>query len=549
MTAPISEPLEVEVFHHALRAIAEEMGVALIRTARSINIRERQDASCGIFDARGRLVVQAEHHPAHLGALVSMVDKTLERYPADMLCAGDVFLGNDPYNGGGTHLPDITVASPVFDDGELLGFVVAMGHWVDVGGKAPGASIEGSTEIYQEGVRIPPLRIARKGVIDENLLDVLLSNMRTAEQNRMDLQAQLAACTIGVNGVRELVQRYGLERYGQLCDDVIRSSELSLRHALAALPEVERTFRDCVDDDGIDDSPVDVMLTVRIRHDPEPNVVFDFTGSSPQRRGGVNSVKPGVLCALAYALKTLLNPSLVISAGVFDVLELVAPEGCVYNCRPPAPVGGKGPLVERVVELCYGALADVIPDRVIACSSSNTAFFFSWHDADTGRQHIHLEGIAGGMGARATKDGPDAVQVHTNNMGNMPVEICEGAVPVRIERFELVPDSGGRGRWRGGMSTMKEYRCLTEMHFVPHGDRHKFPPWGLFGGQSGAAGCFTWVRDGAETQIPSKGEGITLAPGDLLRIRTPGGGGYGPPEQREPGLVAEDLAEGRVTAG
>lgn len=548
MNGPISEPLEVEVFFHALRAIAEEMGAALIRTARSINIRERQDASCGIFNPQGRLVVQAEHHPAHLGALVSMVEKTLERYPAETLREGDVFIGNDPYQGGGTHLPDITVAAPVFAEDELCAFVVAMGHWVDVGGKAPGASIEGSTEIYQEGVRMAPLRIVDARVVNENLLDVLLSNMRTPEQNRMDLQAQLAACTIGVNGVQELVARYGMVRYEQLCDDVIRSSELSLRNALAALPEVERTFHDCVDDDGIDDSPVDLVLTVRIRHEPEPHVVFDFTGSSPQRRGGVNSVKTGVGCALAYTLKTLLNPSLVISDGVFDVCEVIAPEGTVFNCLPPAPVGGKGPLLERVVELCYGALADVIPERVIACSSSNTAYFFSWRDRDTGRQHIHLEGIAGGMGARATKDGPDAVQVHTNNMGNMPVEICERAVPVRIERFELVPDSGGRGRWRGGMSTMKEYRCLDELHFVPHGDRHKFRPWGLFGGEPGASGRFSWVRDGVETRIPSKGEGIVLEPGDLLRIRTPGGGGYGPSEDRDPRMVHEDLAEGRVSA-
>lgn len=548
MPATISEPLEVEVFYHAVRSIAEEMGAVLIRTARSINIRERQDASCAIFDARGRLVVQAEHHPGHLGALVSMVAATLRRYPQEVISDGDLFIGNDPYDGGGTHLPDVTVAAPVFCGGRLTAFVVGMGHWIDVGGKAPGASIEGSTEIYQEGLRIPPIRIRQAGVLDTNLLDLLLSNMRTAEENRLDLQAQIACCNIGIRGVTELVERYSSERFQHLCADVIRHSELKIRGAIAQLPETTLTFEDCVDDDGIDDSPVWLRLALNIRHTPEPHLVFDLSGSSPQRAGGVNSVKTGVNAAITYALKALLDPTLVISAGVYDVFEVVADEGSVFNCRPPAPVGGKGPLLERVVEMCLGALSPILPEQVIACSSSNTAYFFNWQDRRTGRARIHLEGIAGGMGARAHLDGPDAVQVHTNNMANMPVEVCESSVPVLIESFSLVPDSGGAGRQRGGLSGRKVYRVLEDLHFVPHGDRHKFQPWGLFGGRPGECGRFGFVRGGVETRLPSKGEGVSLRPGDLLSIQTPGGGGYGDAAERDRSLIDHDLREGKITA-
>ncbi|MBI4507219.1 MAG: hydantoinase B/oxoprolinase family protein [Chloroflexi bacterium] len=547
MQPAIHEPLEVEVFSHALRAVAEEMGATMIRTARSINIRERVDTSCAIFDREGRLLAQAEHHPNQLGALLSMIPCTLRRYPADEVREGDVFIGTAPDEGGGTHLPDVTVAAPVFCDGRLVGFVVCMGHWPDVGGKAPGASIEGSTEIYQEGLRISPIRIVDRGVVNANLLDLLLANTRTAATNRLDFQAQLAACAIGGRGVHEVIQRYGLPRYERLCADVLARTELTLRHALAALPPAEVAFEDTMDDDGFDDAPVRLRVTVRIRHEPAPHVVFDFSGSGPQRVGAVNSIKAGLYPSLVFVLKALLAPDLLVSAGAFRVFEVVAPEGSVVNCQPPAAVGAKGPLLERVVELCFGALAAVLPDRVIAASGGNTSYFFSWYDTAAHTWHIHLEGGPGGAGARPNGDGPDAIQVNTINLANMPVEITEHTVPVLIERWELLPDSGGAGRYRGGLGALKEYRLLKDMHVVPHGDRHRFPPWGLFGGQPGAPGRFGYVRDGVETRLPSKGEGHHLRAGDLVRIRTPGGGGDGDPRERDLQLVARDLGAGKLS--
>jgi N-methylhydantoinase B len=549
MTAPgatISEPLEVEVFQYALRSIAEEMGAMLIRTARSVNIRDRHDTSCAIFDEAGNLLVQAEHHPAHLGALMSMVRHTLRRFDVDDIRDGDVFIGNDPYEGGGSHLPDVTLTAPVLSDGVLLGFVAAMGHWVDVGGRGPGASVQGSTEIYQEGIRISPLRIRRAGVLDGNLLDMLLANMRTAEDNRMDFHGQLAACDIGVGGVLELVRRYTAARYRRLGADVMAHSELALREAIRRIPEGTVSFADCVDDDGTDPSPVELVLSLRVTHRPVPHLTFDFTGSAAQRTGGVNTVKSNVSTAVAYVLKSLLAPDLAMSAGAYHVFDVVAPEGTVFNCQPPAPVGGKGALSVRTVELCLGALAQVLPEAVVAGSSFNNGYFLNWTRLD-GRDAVHLEGIAGGMGARFAKDGPDAVQVHTSNMANVPVEICERIVPVRVERLELVPDSAGAGRSRGGLAVLKEFRCLSDLRFIPHGDRHKFAPWGLFGGEPGSTARYSYVRDGKETTLPSKGRAIALAAGDLLRVCSSGGGGYGDPRERPADDVAKDVREGKLS--
>jgi N-methylhydantoinase B len=346
--------------------------------------------------------------------------------------------------------------------------------------------------------------------------------------------------------VQALVARYGLARYERLCADVLAHSELTLWHALATLPSGEVSFEDTMDDDGFDDTPVRLRVTIRIRHAPAPHLVFAFTGSGPQRVGAVNAIKTALYPSLMFVLKALLAPTLHVSAGAFRLFEVVAPEGTVVNCRPPAAVGAKGPLLERIVELCFGALAAMLPERVIAASGGNSSYFLSWYDTAAQRWHIHLEGGPGGAGARPRSDGPDAVQVNTINLANMPVEITERTVPVVIERWELVPDSGGAGRFRGGLAACKEYRLLKDMHVVPHGDRHRFPPWGLFGGQPGALGRFSYVRDGREHRLPSKGEGHHLRAGDLVRIQTPGGG-YGDPRERDRRLIRHDLRMGKIT--
>jgi N-methylhydantoinase B len=544
----ISEPLELEVFFHALRSGAEEMGTTLIRTARSVNIRERHDASCAIFTVDGELLVSAEHHPAHLGALLSMIPSVLRRYPLAEMSDGDIFLGNDPYNGGGTHIPDVTVAAPVFWEGAVIGFVATMGHWIDTGGKAPGAGTEGSTEIYQEGLRILPIRIYTAGRLDRNLLDLITANTRTAELNVLDFMAQVACTEVGRRRVKEVVGRYSVERFKRLARDMLTHSEMEMRAAVAGLPEGRVTFRDTLDDDGHGSGPVYIQVAVDVSHHPEPRIVFDFTGTDPQREGSTNTVVTGVNAGLLYVLKTLVDPDMVITAGTFRAFEIVAPKGTVVNAQEPTAVGARGPVLERIVEAVLGAVAGVVPERVVACSSSTTSFVFSWHTGESREVEIHLEGIPGGMGARSEKDGPDGVEVHTTNMATIPIEITERIMPVMVERFELVPDTGGAGRRRGGLATRKDYRLTSDIDFRPHGDRHKFAPWGLSGGMPGGRGRFWYERGGEEVTLPSKGSAIPLLAGDLLCIQTPGGGGYGDPAARDPEMIDADVLEEKVSA-
>jgi N-methylhydantoinase B len=544
------DPVALEVFSNALLSVAEEMGALLIRTAYSINIKERQDASTAIFDAQGRLVAQAEHIPIHLGALLSIVTHIQKRYPLDDIRPGDVFIANDAYHGGGTHLADVTIASPVFFGGELIGFVANMGHWPDVGGKSPGAAMtEGCTEIYQEGLRIPPMRVMREGKLQEDLFSFILLNMRFAEDRPADLRAQVAANQLGIQRLQELATKYGVKSYRALIEGVLDYNERTIRARIRELPEGTWSFEDQLDNDGHDPEPVPLKVTVTVRHRPKPHMIFDFAGSSPQRTGGVNVVYEALFATVAFALKATLDPELWSNAAFERVVRIVAPKGSIVNPEAPAPVGGRGTTCQRLADLLLGAIGKVVPERVTACGHGTTSINLHGYDPDRNRRFICIDGIGGGMGGRDGHDGMDAVQINTSNIPNLPTEILESEYPIRVERYELVTDTGGgAGRYRGGLATRKDFRMLADVGFIAHSDRHDNSPWAMGGGQEGARGLHL-VNPGQPDQmsLPSKGGPFAIRAGQVLRCQTPGAGGYGDPAQRDVERLALDLADGKVS--
>jgi N-methylhydantoinase B len=543
-----TDAVALEVFSNALLSIAEEMGALLIRTAYSTNIKERHDASTALFDAEGRLIAQAEHIPMHLGALLSAITHILRRYPKKTLKPGDAFLANDAYNGGGTHLADVTVASPVFAGRELIGFVANMGHWPDVGGMKPGAAMtEGCTEIYQEGLRIPPMKIMSAGKLQENLFSFILLNMRFAEDRPADLRAQVATNQVGIRRLQELAKKYGVKRFRELVEGTLDYNERWIRRRIKELPEGSWRFEDQLDDDAHTPEPVPLKVELTIRHKPQPHMVFDFAGSSEQRTGGVNCVYEALFATVAYALKATLDPELWSNAAFERVVKIQAPEGSIVNPRPPAPVGGRGTTCQRLADLLLGALSKVIEGRVTACGHGTTTVNLHGHDPIRGRRYICIDGLGGGMGGRAGHDGMDAVQINTNNIPNLPTEVLESEYPIRIERYELVPDSGGAGEFRGGTATRKDFRVLADTGFIAHADRHIFQPWPLAGGKPGALGLHTRNPHNGAERLPSKGGPLELKAGDILRCQTAGAGGFGDPAKRNVERLAADLADGKVS--
>lgn len=547
--AALPDAVALEVFSNALLSIAEEMGALLIRTAYSINIKERHDASTAVFDADGRLVAQAEHIPIHLGAMLSAVRHILKRYPRDELRPGDAFIANDAYNGGGTHLADVTIASPVFHDGELIGFVANMGHWPDVGGMKPAAAMtEGCTEIYQEGLRIPPMRVMREGRLQEDLFSFILLNMRFAEDRPADLRAQVATNQVGIRRLSELCAKYGRARFKALLAGVLDYNERSIRERIRTLPEGTWSFADQLDDDSHVPGPVPLKVTLTIRHSPQPEMVFDFAGSSEQRQGGVNVVYEALFATVAFVLKAALDPELWSNAAFERVVRLVAPEGSIVNPRPPAPVGGRGTTCQRLADLLLGVMAHIVPERVTACGHGTTSVNIHGNDPGRGRRFICIDGLGGGMGGRQGHDGMDGVQINTNNIPNLPTEILESEYPIRIERHQLVPDSGGAGEFRGGLATRKDYRMLAPASFIAHADRHLFAPWPLAGGTPGMMGLHSRNPESNDPEpVASKGGPFEFAAGEVLRCQTAGAGGFGPPAQRRPERLAADLADGKVS--
>ena len=540
--APLQlDPITVEVIGNHLLAIAEEMEIILVKASYSTNIKERRDCSTAIVGANGEVIAQGQHNPMHLGAVAGIVREVLRVNPPETIRPGDVFVANDPYFGGNTHLPDVAVAAPFFADGRLIGFVTNAAHHAEIGG-SPAAA----TDIYCEGLRIPAVRLHRAGQPDPDILALLLLNCRVPRERQGDLRAQVAACQGGIKRLDELFARYGAARVLAARETLFQQAERQLRRAVAAIPDGTYEFEDVLDDDGVDQGPFTIRVAITVAGEA---LTFDFSGTDPQLRGGVNMVFEATQAVVQYVVKSVIDPTLPPNSGFTRAIEIVAPPGSVANSRPPAATMNRSDTAQRLVDVLFGALAQAVPNKVIAASNGAVSGCQFFGPAGDGHgYYTYLETMGGGMGARPTKDGPDGVQTHMTNTSNLPVEALEAEYPLRLERYELIPDSGGPGRYRGGLGLRREYRVLWDDNRLrTKGDRHVSAPWGLAGGGPGRRGRYTLVRGDHEHALASKAYNVPLQRGDLVRIDTPGAGGYGPPAERPRELVLWDLLEGKIT--
>jgi len=541
---PLSDPILIEVIRNALVSATEEMGGALRRAAYSTNIKTRNDFSCAFLDAKARVIAQAYAQPTLLGALAHVVPCAVEEYGIERLSPGDAILMNDPHRGA-VHLNDITLISPVFHQGVLFGFVANIAHHVDVGGGSPG-SMGVASEVYQEGFIIPPVKFVSQGAIDQDLFNLILTNFRAKKENAGDFRAQIASNTVGARRLTELIDRYGMDTLCQAMGDLLDYSERRTRAELAKIPRGVYRAEDYLDDDGVSEAPVRIVVTVTVQED---RIVFDLSGCDAQRPGPANATSTMSFAAVAYVLKCLIAEDIPVNDGFYRTINMIAPEGTVVNARHPAPVAGGWEVTMRLAETILRALAPAIPDRVVAATKGcicNIAF--GGVDPRTGDYYTFYETIGGGHGARPCKDGMDGVQTHVHNTENSPVEETEVNYPVRILRYELIEDSGGAGRFRGGLGIRRDYCFLGhEATFTVLSDRSKYAPWGLFGGHSGRPARYVFAPAGEARPLRSKTT-VHVPPMQAVSIQTPGGGGYGSPLERSPLAVLGDLKAGRVTA-
>jgi N-methylhydantoinase B/oxoprolinase/acetone carboxylase alpha subunit len=523
-------PFEFEVFRNLFVAVAEEMGVTLCRTGFSPNIKERRDYSCAVYDARGQTIAQGDHMPVHLGAMPLSVAAAIEQVP---MGPGDMVALNDPF-AGGTHLPDITLVMPVFLGGRRRPsfYVANRAHHADVGGMAPG-SMPLAREIYQEGLVIPPVTLVRRGELVRDVVRLLLANVRTPEEREGDLTAQIAANRIGAERLEDLVARYGLGRVTTYARALQDYTERVLRATLADLPDGDYTFDDALDDDGCGRSGIRIRATVRIRGEAAE---VDFTGSDPQTEGGVNANYAVTLSATLYAFRCLVREDILYNAGLARPIHVVAPRGTVVNAeRPAAVAGGNVETSQRITDVLLGALGLAVPDRMPAASQGTmNNVTLGGRNPRTGRPFAYYETLGGGMGGRRGLAGLSGVHTHMSNTRNTPIEAIEHELPVRIVQYRLRRDSAGAGRFPGGEGLVREYEALAPLTVTILSERRVRPPYGVLGGSPGGVGRNVLVRrDGREEILPGK-VSLTLAPGERLRIETPGGGGYGAPPPPEP---------------
>jgi len=544
MTATSPDPVTLEVVRNALYAIAEEMSVIVMRSARSPLLKEAGDLSSALTDAEGRLIAQGRDIPMHMGVMGFTVKELLKRVPAERMRDGDVWFLNLP-EVGGNHLPDVKAARPVFFAGRLVAFAVSLAHWADIGGAVPGSYVPSATECYQEGLRIAPVRLFTSAGPERDTIDLLLANLRGREEREGDLLAQFAAGDVAARRLAELFDRYGAATVLACFDRLHAESEAQMRAALAALPDGVWEGEDWLDDDGVEDRPVRIHVRVTKRAD---RATFDFSGTDAQTRGPVNTTYFITCSSVYYAMKALAAPDVPPNDGCYRPLEVIVPRGTVLNCDPDRPVvGGNHETSQRVVDAIMKALGPALPDRVIAGGPATAGLLIFGARRPDGRWAVLYEVHGGGEGATTSKDGAAAVRVHMSNVMNTPVEVIEGEYPVRVEEQALRPDSGGAGRHRGGLGFRRAYRVTAgDVTLTSMLERRIVPPYGLAGGKDGAPFRIT-LNPGTAHERPIKGkETVTLVEGDLVVIETSGGGGFGSAHERPPTLAARDRQEGYV---
>jgi N-methylhydantoinase B len=538
------DPLTFEVMRNAFLNLTEEMALTVRRAAYSTNIKTRADFSCAFFDSDLRVIAQSFAQPAHLVSMANVLPGAVREFGIDRLGPGDAILVNDPHRGS-SHLNDIACISPVFVGDERIGYLANMAHHVDVGGASP-ASLGLNREIFQEGVTIPPTRIMRAGEIDGDVLRLLLANVRAPRETNGDLRAQISANRTGQARVARLVDRYPVETLRAFFDVLIRYTERWTEREIDALPQGTWSAEGFRDDDGFTDQPIRLKATVTIGGG---HVTLDVTGSDAQRPSSINATRAMSKCCLAFVVRCLMSERLPVNSGFLNRIRITGPDGTVCTAVHPAAVVGGWEVGQRLAELIWLALYQTMPGRVPAASKGIIVNLgFGGYDPRRGEYFCYMETMAGGGGARATMDGADAVQTTLHNTENAPIEEVEINYPFRIKRYELIEDSAGPGRFRGGMGIRRDFEFpYAPMQFTVLSDGRIMPPWGLAGGGEGRTARYIFDPYGEHRELPSKGT-IDIPTGGCVRVETPGGGGYGEPRERAPGRIEADLRDGKISA-
>ncbi|ELY25664.1 N-methylhydantoinase B/acetone carboxylase, alpha subunit [Halogeometricum borinquense DSM 11551] len=528
------DAITLEIMRNQFESVAEEMGQVLITSSYSPNIKERRDCSTALFDADGRLVAQAEHIPVHLGAMPEAVQTVLGYDPKP----GDVFVLNDPFEGG-THLPDVTMVSPLSLDGEILGFVVSRAHHADVGGMAPGSMPAGAREIYQEGLRLPPVRLVEGGEVNDDVMSVLLANVRNPGERRADIRAQIAANERAEERLGDLVEEHGKPQVVAAFDAVMAYSRDRVTAELRALPDGEYHARDVLEGDGVTDE--DIPIEVTVSTDGE-TVAVDFDGTAPQVAGNVNAPLAVAKSAVYFVVRCVTDPEIPPNQGCYDPITVSVPEGTLLNPNAPAAVvGGNVETSQRVTDVVFTALAEAAPDRVPAQGQGTMNNLTIGSRAGGSEGFTYYETIGGGFGGRASGDGMDGVQVGMTNTLNTPIEALEAEYPLFVEEYSLRENSGGRGRYRGGLGIVRSVTIEADATVSLLTERRRVAPKGIAGGEDGATGQN--LVDGES--VPAKTTRDVLA-GTTVTVRTPGGGGHGTPEDRSTADKERDAEDGKV---
>jgi N-methylhydantoinase B len=539
------DPVTVEVVRNKLDGIANEMELTLLKSSCSPIVKEGLDASASLFTLQGETLAQAVAIPIHLATLIPCIARILAEFPLETMREGDLYCMNDPYLGG-THLPDIAVIMPVFARGRPLAFAASMTHHQDVGGMTPGSVPTHATEVFQEGIRLPPLKLREGDRFNDTLLRILRRNVRIPETFEGDLMAQVAACSVGARRLSALAENYGDNHLTAIFADLLDRSEAMTRDVLCALPNGTYRAVDFLDNDGVDlDRRIRIEVAVTI---DDAGMTIDFAGSSPQVRGPFNAVPSGSLAAACYVVRAITDPTIPTNGGCFRPIALRLPEGSIVNPKEPAPVNARTATIKRIAGTILKALPHAAPGRVPADSGGELLVLAFGGERPDGTRYVTGELVAGGAGASAAKDGVDVIETDATNCMNLPAEALELDAPIRVHRVALRPDSGGAGARRGGLGTVREYEILHgDVRFTHRGERHFIAPSGRAGGADGAMARTVIHRaSGSEEVVPSKLV-TTLHPGDRVVMETAGGGGYGDPAARDPAKFHEDLADGKIS--
>jgi len=538
---------QTEIIASAFDSAVWEMCASLIRTAYSPNIKERADCSTALCDMRGRTLALATHGPAHLGSTLLLVPAILKRFPVEELRDGDVFIANDPYIVGVTHLNDCTAATPVFVDGCPVAFAAAVAHHSDVGGRVPGSESGDSLNLFQEGIRYPPMKLYDAGTLRRDVWELFQLNSRTPHFSEGDLYAQVAANRRGLERVQELYARYGANRMVDAVEEMLDATERRMRVAIRdTLRPGRYAAEDWLDEDGVTDTPVLLSATLLVEGD---RIVFDFSDCGPQIGSGKNMPYTQVMATVYYCMKMMLDPYAPINEGLYRCVDVVALEGSIANPRPPAGVSSRNLTSMILADAIIDCMGQAAPDRAMAAGGPYHGIILAGHDPARGRYFVDYENFAGGHGARCDADGADVMQLYMTNTSNLPIEVMETEFPVRVERYELRADSGGAGNWRGGTGVFRELRILADdVSLATRSARIRFPACGRDGGLEGMTGSYLLNPGPDERTVHGTISGVMLNRGDLLRVSTPGGGGFGDPRTRPPARVLHDVAEGKVSA-